>query len=74
LRRVGVYPNKSVDANGRERFHPLNIMAHYENVYPDWMAKYSANPIKSVKKFFFNYLKDLPQTLAIKPGVMHQII
>ena len=52
LRRVGVYPNKSVDANGRERFHPLNIMAHYENVYPDWMVKYSANPIKSVKKIF----------------------
>ena len=53
LRRVGVFPNKSVDTYGKERFHPLNIMAHFENVYPDWMSKYSSNPIRSVNEIFF---------------------
>ena len=29
LRRLGVYPNKSIDDFGRERFHPLSISGHY---------------------------------------------
>ena len=29
LRRLGVYPNKSIDDSGRERFHPLSISGHY---------------------------------------------
>ena len=32
LRRLGVYPNKSIDEFGRERFHPLNINAHYKGM------------------------------------------
>ena len=47
LRQVGVYPNKSLD-NGRERFHPLDLMAHFNNVYPDWMKKYATNQILPV--------------------------
>lgn len=48
LRMLNVYPNKSIDEYGRERFHPLNVMDHFENWLPDWMHKYASNPIQTV--------------------------
>ena len=48
LRELGVYPNKSVDELGRERFHPLNINAHYFGHFPDWMFQYASNPLQKV--------------------------
>ena len=52
LRRLGVYPNKSIDANGRERFHPLNILFHYYGYYPNWLKEYASNPLLAVKNKF----------------------
>lgn len=31
FRQLGVYPNKSIDELGRERFHPLSLNAHYHS-------------------------------------------
>ncbi|CAF1090432.1 unnamed protein product [Brachionus calyciflorus] len=46
LRKLDVYLNKSIDEQGRERFHPLNIDGHYYGHFPDWMFSYAANPLK----------------------------
>ena len=32
LRLVGVYPNKSLDEYGRERFHPFDLVVHYDGI------------------------------------------
>ena len=32
LRLVGVYPNKSLDEHGRERFHPFDLGVHYDGI------------------------------------------
>lgn len=50
FRSLEVYPEKSVDELGRERFHPLNIHGHYQGDYPDWMYTYASNPLKKVNK------------------------
>jgi hypothetical protein len=34
LRRLGVYPNKSIDEQGRERFHPLDAKSHFIGDFP----------------------------------------
>ena len=47
LRHLSVYPEKSIDDEGRERFHPLNLATHLTgNV--DWLYEYAANPVKQV--------------------------
>jgi len=62
LRLLGVYPNKSLDHLGRERFHPFNIHAHYYNVI-SWLHLYAANPIQtglnccSDSSISFHYMK-----------------
>jgi glycoprotein-N-acetylgalactosamine 3-beta-galactosyltransferase len=48
LRKLGVYPNKSIDEMGRERFHPLSMMAHYKGNFPKWLYSYSSNQIQRV--------------------------
>ena len=48
LRELGVYPKKSIDALGLERFHPLSLRAHYSGDYPDWMFQYASNPLQKV--------------------------
>jgi hypothetical protein len=45
LRKLGVYPNKSIDDLGRERFHSLSIFA--------------ANPIQIVIHYFFTSTSSL---------------
>jgi glycoprotein-N-acetylgalactosamine 3-beta-galactosyltransferase len=45
LRTVGVYPKKSLDDLGRERFHPLDVATHLKGGFPDWMLSYASNPI-----------------------------
>jgi len=62
LRLLDVYPNKSLDDLGRERFHPLDIYTHYFNVSP-WLYSYAANPIQtglnccSDSSISFHYMK-----------------
>ncbi len=51
LRKLSVFPEKSIDDFGRERFHPLNLMLHYSGQIPEWLYNYSANIIKNVKYF-----------------------
>lgn len=47
LRKVQVYPNKSIDELGRERFHPMSMIYHYKGYFPYWMYKLSSNPVRS---------------------------
>ena len=43
-----MYPKKSIDHQGRERFHPLNMSTHLAgNV--EWLYEYAANPVKQEK-------------------------
>lgn len=48
LRRVGVYPNKSIDELGRERFNSLDLKTVYTGSVPDWLYDYAANPYRKV--------------------------
>jgi glycoprotein-N-acetylgalactosamine 3-beta-galactosyltransferase len=59
LRKLGVYPNKSIDDLGRERFHSLSIFDHYYGTYPDWLKSYAANPIQIVIHYFFTSTSSL---------------
>ena len=53
LRRLGVYPEKSIDDEGRERFHSLSIKANLKGDFPEWYRRYAANPLKTVNLFLF---------------------
>ena len=48
LRQLDVYPAKSLDEQGRERFHPLSIWDHYNGLYPQWFLNASSNAVKKV--------------------------
>lgn len=48
LRKLGVNLGNSTDELGRERFHPLSLMAHYNGDFPDWMFSYASNPVQKV--------------------------
>lgn len=37
----------SLDSTGKERFHPLDFVAHYRGYIPDWLHKYSSNGVKT---------------------------
>jgi glycoprotein-N-acetylgalactosamine 3-beta-galactosyltransferase len=54
LRKLNILPEKSIDNLGRERFHPLSLMAHYNGDYPDWLRQYASNPLNNVIKISFN--------------------
>jgi hypothetical protein len=58
LRTLGVYPNKSIDDFGRERFHMIDLRSSYFGDFRDGMDGYAANPLKKVNLlilFFLNY-------------------
>lgn len=48
LRKLDVFPNKSIDEFGRERFIPLNLPGFYYGQIPGWLKKYSANELRKV--------------------------
>ncbi len=48
LRKLNVYPEKSVDEKGRERFHPFCISDHYNGNFPDWIKSYASNELQIV--------------------------
>lgn len=48
LRKLDVFPNKSIDEYGRERFIPLNLPGFYFGQIPGWLKKYSANKFRNV--------------------------
>ena len=48
LRQVDVYGNKSLDEDGRERFHPINIKRCFEGDYGGWFSSCTINKLKNV--------------------------
>ena len=48
LRKLSVYPEKSIDEMGRERFHPFDVGTHLMGGFPDWYFQYATNPVKKV--------------------------
>ncbi|CAF0938805.1 unnamed protein product [Brachionus calyciflorus] len=46
FRKLGVYPNKSIDDLGRERFHILGVLDHYNGIYPQWVYEMSSNQVQ----------------------------
>jgi hypothetical protein len=54
LRRLGVYPEKSIDDEGRERFHSMSILTNLKGDFPEWYRRYAANPLKTVICFCLN--------------------
>ena len=51
LRDLNIYPNKSLDEQGRERFHPDNIETSFNGNYPPGADQYAANPLRIVNSF-----------------------
>ena len=43
-----MYPDKSIDEYGRERFHPLNLRDHFEGNFPEWLISFSVNDLQKV--------------------------
>ena len=52
LRKLNVNQGKSVDDNGRERFHPYNMRTHYEGSFSRWLTDSAENPPKKVFEQF----------------------
>ena len=52
LRKVKVYPEKSIDEEGAERFHPFHVKNHILSNYRSGFLQYSANEIKLVKYLY----------------------
>jgi glycoprotein-N-acetylgalactosamine 3-beta-galactosyltransferase len=54
LRLVDVFPKKSIDELGRERFHPLSAHDHLSGrKYYQWMYKYAANLLQHVIRLYY---------------------
>ena len=49
LRKLDVFPDKSTDDAGRERFHPLSVKSHMTGDIPGWLNGYASNPVKKVE-------------------------
>ncbi len=56
FRRLNVYPNISIDDEGKERFHPLSISHHFNGEFPDWLYQYASNPAQKVSRYFISEL------------------
>ena len=48
LRKLDVNPGVTIDDKGKERFHPLSLMEHFNGSIPGWMYKYAAYPVQTV--------------------------
>jgi hypothetical protein len=48
LRKLKVYPSKSIDEHGRERFHMISLKSSYLGLFVGGQANYAANPLKKV--------------------------
>lgn len=48
LRLLDVFPKKSIDSLGRERFHPMHLSNYFYGEFTGWWLKYSANPVRKV--------------------------
>ena len=52
LRKLQVYPNKSIDDLGRERFHPVDLVSSFRGDFltkMPWLNEYALNPIQFVR-------------------------
>jgi glycoprotein-N-acetylgalactosamine 3-beta-galactosyltransferase len=47
LRQLGVFPYKSIDQSGRERFHAFSVDTHYLGLYGVGLHDYSSNKVQS---------------------------
>ena len=54
LRKLNVKQGKSIDSNGRERFHPYNMKTHYEGLFSQWLLDSAENSPQKVFDFFRN--------------------
>ena len=52
LRKLDVYPDKSIDDKGRERFHPLSVSTHLKGAIPGWLHGYASNPLRKVNNYY----------------------
>ena len=48
LRKLHVYPNKSLDEKERERFHMFSIDDYFRSSLPEWIHAWSSNGVKMV--------------------------
>ena len=48
LRGLGVIPGRSLDAHGRELFHPLPFSHHFRGMFPGWLHLIAEHPLKKV--------------------------
>lgn len=61
LRKLNIRPGETKDADGKDRFHQLSILSHYNGNLPKWFSIYSK--VKAVKvpykrfHFFYLYLR-----------------
>ena len=46
--KLNVFMNSSLDDEGRERFHVLNVKAHLLGNFPKWLFNYAKNPVIKV--------------------------
>lgn len=54
LRKLGVLIENSTDEFGKERFHPLSLIDHFNGNFPDWLFDYAQNyPRKVILRFLF---------------------
>jgi hypothetical protein len=59
FRKLKVYPGRSVDDLGRERFHPLDFDHHYYGKFGGdyaWLQSYAQNPLREVNMMSFEPL------------------
>ena len=51
LRKVGVHGKKSLDEEGRERFHAIDIKTSFTGNHNWYFKECSSNQLKNVKNF-----------------------
>lgn len=52
--KVGVKPEKSIDDEGRERFHPFDPKTHISATFSDWWKNEVANRVPNVRFIFIH--------------------
>ena len=48
LQAVGVTPGVTLDLQGKQTFHPFNLLTHLSGTYPHWYYDYSKYDVKKV--------------------------
>lgn len=60
LNKLNVTLGESIDSQGRERFHGINIRDHFSgNKKSNWIKSYAQHRPKYVTKHFINFIKEI---------------